>query len=151
MEILEHAGMTVMGVEVVARWEDLAVEVPQAWARLFAAVQQMPGRTPEQFVDVSLEVDDGRYRQVVGVIVDRAEPCPAAFRVVHIPAQRLLFHRHVGPVTEIASSFGAMLEWAGREGLGPTDFKLDIGYTPTGAEESHDLYVGLEPAPIPVQ
>ncbi|MFR9750943.1 effector binding domain-containing protein [Nocardia sp. 004] len=145
MEILEYPGATVMGIEVVARWQDLGAEVSRAWGRVFASSAELPVRASGQLVEVSLEITEGRYRELLGAVVDRSEPCPDGFSVVRIAPQRLLFHRHEGPVVDIAKSFGAMLAWAEREGNTPTDFKLDVGYTPTGEETAHDLYVGLDP------
>lgn len=145
MEITERDGLTVMGLEVTARWEDLWTEMPKAWKTLLARLEEIPHQASDRLVDVSLERRGDHYRQVIGAVVNRIERCPEGMTTIYIPPQRLVFHRHEGPVTGIADTFGEMLDWAREQGVETSDFKIDVGYTPEGTETRHDLYVGLTP------
>ncbi|HEV8314937.1 MAG TPA: GyrI-like domain-containing protein [Burkholderiaceae bacterium] len=145
--IIDHPEVFVVGLPVRAAWKALWVEMPKAWRELFARVGEIGAGAEPRLADVSLEVSaDGSYQQLVGACVGAVSLVPAGMRAVHIPAQRLLHHCHVGPLPAIAQSFGDMLSWAREHGVAVSDFKLDIGYTPSSREAAHDLYVGLAPA-----
>lgn len=88
---------------------------------------------------------DSAYLQLVGVPLREGAAVPHGFTAVHIPAQKLLRHRHVGTVAGIADSFGAMYAWARQHGVALGDFKLDFGYLPSGDETEHELLAGLLP------
>lgn len=53
---------------------------------------------------------------------------------------------HAFRIAGIAATFGAMYAWAREQGLAVSEFRIDVGYTPSGVETEHDLYVGLSPA-----
>jgi len=136
--------MIVVGLEVRASLRGLWREMPRAWEALFARAAEIAHRSGPTFVDVSVDVEDGVHRQVVGAQVSRAAEVPNGMTALEIPARRYLYHRHQGPLTGIANSFGSMRAWAQRKGLSVGDFKLDVGYTRGFAEKAHDLYLALE-------
>lgn len=143
MEVVERMAMQVIGIEVIAPWQDLWTRVPLAWEELRARSGEIGNRASESFVDVSVEERDGTYRQVVGAEVRPAEAVPEGMIVLEIPYGRFVHLRHEGGLEEIARSFGRMYAWAGAEGHRVDAFKLDAGYTQEGGERLHDLYVRL--------
>lgn len=143
MEIVEKGPLKVVGIEVVASWRDLWTEAPRAWEQLRARAGEIRNRTGEVFLDVSLEQNEGIYRQVVGAEVNSLEVVPAGMVGVEIPAHRYIRYRHQGTLEEIAESFGRIYEWASENGHEADSFKLDEGYTLTGDEREHDLYVRI--------
>lgn len=145
MELVDHKETFVAGVIVHAHWQRLFEEVPKAWQSLFQRAERLPERRPRTFVDVCLEASEGTYLQLVGFEISLAEEVPHGLRAIHVPAQRLLHHTHDGPVSTIATSFGAMYHWGKEHGVKLSEFKLDFGYTPNGNESRHELYVGLIP------
>ena len=144
MEIVELGGLIVIGLEVRATFRGLWREVPRAWEALFERSDEIPDRKGSAFVDVSVEVVDGLYRQVVGTEVARADAVPAGMVRVDVPGRRYVHWRHEGPVAGVANSFARMYDWARAEGLPTGVFKLDRGYTPGFHERAHDLYVAVE-------
>lgn len=137
--------MIVAGLWVQAQWQQLWEEVPKAWRQLFERLAEREDLRAGPFMDVSLGVVDSKYLELVGVRVSEEAQLFPGLKAIRIPAQRLLHHQHVGPVTGIAGTFGAMEAWARQQGLKLSEFKLDLGYTPAGEETAHDLYVGLQP------
>ncbi len=144
MDIVELGAMVVVGLEVRASFRGLWREVPRAWEALFARDAEIAHRCGPTFVGVSVDVEDGIHRQVVGAQVERAGDVPDGMTALDIPARRYLHHRHQGPLTGIATSFAKMQAWAQAKGLNAGDFKLDIGYTRGFTEKAHDLYLGIE-------
>lgn len=141
MEIVERGPFHVVGIEVVAPWSELWMEVPKAWSILRARAAEIPGRTGEVFVDVSVEEREGVYRQVVGAEVGAVGDVPDGMVAIEIPAQRYLHYRHEGTLEAIAESFGKMYAWGREHGVVLDAFKLDVGYTRSGEDDGHDLYV----------
>lgn len=145
MKLVDWKEMIIVGIPVSAQWRGLWEQVPKAWARLFEQVAVLEEIGAGPFVDVSLEEIDSVYSQLIGVPLKDGGRIPDGFKAVCIPAQKLLHHRHIGDVKDIANSFGEMYSWADKQGLRLSAFKLDLGYTMRGDETEHDLYVGLRP------
>ncbi|MGR9116878.1 MAG: GyrI-like domain-containing protein [Gammaproteobacteria bacterium] len=145
MEVVNHEEMIVSGLLVHAPLRHLRIEVPKAWRQLFDRASELEEIRIAPFMDICIGVADSMYLQLVGFQVGEETPIPKGLTTVHIPAQELLHHRHVGPVTSIANTFGDMYSWGEQNGLMLGEFKLDQGYTPAGGETEHDLYVGLWP------
>jgi predicted transcriptional regulator YdeE len=145
MKLVDFGEMIVAGVCVQGTWESLWQEVPKAWRHVFERAEQLETVRVGPYLDVCLGANDGNYLQLVGVPVRNCEAIQGGFTAVRIPAQRLLHQTHVGPLRDIAKSFGDMYAWAGRHGLKLGEFKLDFGYTRAGDEAKHELYVGLLP------
>lgn len=143
MQIVEREGSRVVGIQVVADWKNLWTEVPQAWKQLFERADEIRDRTAETFVDVSLEMNDGVYTELVGAEVNEAGTVPEGMVQVELPTRRYVHLRHEGPVAGIADAFGRMHAWADENEITTDDFKIDRGYTPGGDETVHDLYVRL--------
>lgn len=144
MDIVELGAMIVVGLEVRASFRGLWREVPRAWEALFARAAEIAHRAGPTFVDVSVDVEEGIHRQVVGAQVARAVQVPEGMTALEIPARRYLHHRHRGPLTGIAASFDTMRAWAEVKGVPTGDFKLDVGYTRGFTEKAHDLYLAIE-------
>lgn len=145
MEVVAREEMTVAGVLVHATWQRLWEDVPKAWRRVFQRAAELEALQAGPFIDVSLGMVDSAYLQLVGLPLRDGAPVPEGFQAVHIPAQKYLRCRHVGPVSTIADSFGAMYTWAKQHNLELGEFKLDIGYQPSGDETEHGLFAGLRP------
>lgn len=141
MEIVERHEVTIVGVEVVAPFAELAVVVPQAWARVFARHRDLAGG--DVLVEFSTDLGDGDYREMLGAVVEVPPmSLPEGWTVGKAPAGRYLHHRHLGDEAAIADTFAAMYRWAETNDLRPGPHKLDVGYR---ADHSgpHDLYLGL--------
>ncbi len=146
MHIVEMGPMTVVGIPVRARWEELWVKMPQVWREFRARYTEIEHRYSDGLIDVSLDQNADEYLQLVCARVTKGSQVPKGMRMIEIPSQRFVHHRHVGPVKEIAEGFGKMYQWAIEEGHPAGEFKIDIGYTVNGNEIEHDLYVGMLPS-----
>lgn len=143
MQIVERTAMTIVGIEVVAPFAELAVVVPQAWARVFARRSDLLSDPDDVFVEFSTDLGDGDYREILGVVVDALPASlPEGWSIAKASAGRYLHHRHLGDESTIADTFGAMHRWAEVNGLPVGVHKLDVGYRPDHAA-AHDLYLRL--------
>lgn len=141
MKIVEIPATTVVGLEVKASLRGLWRAMPRAWDELFSRAEELGPRLNASYVDVSVEVVDGIYHQVVGREVERADRVPEGMVALALPAMRCLHELHDGSVTQIIDTFDAMYAWARRNRIIAGDFKLDRGYTPGFREKAHDLYI----------
>lgn len=141
MEIVRRSALKVVGLPVHATWEQLWIDMPNAWREFFSRCDGIANRIADSFIDVTLAQHGGRYHQLIAAEVSAIDRLPEGMTALEIPAQNYLHHRHEGPLHAVASSFGAMLDWARRNGCALDEFKLDFGYTRAGTETSHELYV----------
>lgn len=132
----------VAGIVVIAGFDDLWTLVPAAWKQIFARKES---DLPDQrFAGASLTTGDGLYRETVGFVIEPdALPLPGFSRAI-LPAGSYIHCRHFGPAVNIADTFAAMYRFAEDEGLSLGNFKLDIGYSSSGEEVLHDLYVDIQ-------
>ncbi len=135
----------VIGLPVHATWQALWTEVPRTWEEFVGRRAEVDDAIGETFIDVSLDQTGDEYLQLVGLEVSRVDCIPAEMLAVEIPAQRYVFHKHIGPTSEIAGTFGRMYDWARQHDHDAGQFKIDIGYTVAGDEREHDLFIGLRP------
>ncbi|MDH6677592.1 putative transcriptional regulator YdeE [Rhodococcus sp. LBL1] len=143
MQVVERTAATIVGIEVVAPYAELAVVVPQAWARVFARRRDLLTGPDDVFVEFSTDLGGGDYREVLGVVVDSLPASlPEGWSIAKAPGGRYLHHRHLGDESTIADTFGAMHRWAEVNELQAGVHKLDVGYRPDRAV-AHDLYLGL--------
>lgn len=147
MNVVQRDSMLVVGILVRAPWEDLWEKMPGAWQDFFRRRDEIVHRAAESYVDVSLEQNGNEYLQLIGAEVSRIEHIPEGMAAVEIPAHTYIHHRHEGSLRGIAETFGAMYSWAREQGHEVGNFKLDIGYTPDGDEQHHDIHIGLQPEP----
>lgn len=145
MEVVERGEMIMAGLLVHAPLQRLGEEIPKAWQQLFKQDAELKRIKIAPYLDASLDIIDSKYLQLVGIAVREASSIPRDLVGIHIPAQRLLHHRHAGATATIGETFGAMYFWADQNGLKLSEFKVDMGYTPDGGEKEHDLYIGLWP------
>jgi predicted transcriptional regulator YdeE len=143
IETIELPELVIIGILVEAPWQALSTVVPAAWRELFAAET---GAT--SFLEASLSVEDGVYREIVGYLAAGKSEVPAGMTKVIIPAQRYLRLIHDGPLANIAQGFGELLAYAKATRLKVTDMKLDFGYLPGLPEGRHELHVALVPTPL---
>lgn len=143
IETIELPELVIIGILVEAPWQELPVKVPAAWRTLFAAET---GAT--SFLEASLSVEDGVYREIVGYLAARKSGVPEGMTKVVVPAQRYLRLVHDGPLTDIGRGFGQLLAHAKAAGLTATDMKLDFGYLPGLPDGRHELHVALAPEPL---
>lgn len=147
MTLVDRGPMTVVGLPIRAVWDDLWTEVPKAWETLFARLAEIQHRLDDRLIDVSLTKTGNEYLQLVGAHVSQVRRIPEGMCAVSIPPHRFIYNRHVGPVQDIAESFGTMYAWAREHAHSAGAFKVDIGYTVDGDELEHDLYIALAPDP----
>lgn len=143
IETIELPELVIIGILVDAPWQALPEKVPEAWRALFTA---KTGAT--SFLEASLSVEDGVYREIVGYLAASKSEVPEAMSKVIIPPQRYLRMVHDGPLTGIAQGFGTLLAHAKAAGLATTDMKLDFGYLPGLPDAPHELHVALAPEPL---
>ncbi len=147
MQVVDRAATTILGIEVVAPFAELAVVVPQAWARVFARRSDLLTGPDDVFVEFSTDLGDGDYREILGVVVDALpSSLPEGWSIAKAPAGRYLHHRHLGEEAAIADTFGAMYRWAEVNDLQAGAHKLDVGYRP-GRAGAHDLYLSVGQGP----
>jgi len=148
--MIEEVGqpdIAVIGILVECHWRDLHQKVPEAWSALFARADELP--IGARFLEVSIAIHNGKYRELVGALATGATPVPLGMYKLIIPANRYLRLVHDGPLEDIAQDFRRMLDHAEAKGLPVNDIKLDIGYAPGLPAGRHELYVGLEPFAAP--
>jgi len=143
IETIELPELVIIGLMVEARWQALSTDVPAAWRALFASET---GATA--FLEASLSVEDGIYREIVGYLAARKSEVPDGMSKVIIPAQRYLRLNYDGPLQGIGQAFGEVLAYAKASRLKTTDMKLDFGYLPGLPDGRHELHVALAPAPL---
>jgi predicted transcriptional regulator YdeE len=142
MELITRPRWFALGLEVTAYFDALKVEVPAAWARLYARVAELPRTVANTFVEVSTHLGEGRYREVVGIAAPADVVVPTGMTIVEVPSGDFLRHTHVGPVAEIAQGFGAMYGWADANNVVLGQWKVDSGYRPDGSGE-HELLIDV--------
>ena len=145
MRLVNKDALLVVGVPVRASWNDLWTEMPKAWRQFIGRQSAIANPVGDTFLDISLEKSGDNYLQLIGRQVSQVAAVPNDMHAVEIPPQSYIYHKHVGVTSEIAATFGKMYDWAKQQGYDASSFKLDIGYTASGDEHEHELYVGLAP------
>ena len=130
--------LVAIGIPVDARWDELPVEMPKAWTRLF---EMDTGAT--SFLGVSFEREFDMWHEFVGYLAARATEVPEGLVRIVIPPRRYLRLIHDGPVENIQAGFEALYHSAAVQGLNATDFKLDFGYLPGLPPGRHELHVAI--------
>jgi len=144
MEIVERGETAVIGIEVVAYFDQLRSEIPAAWRELFSRQVELHALGAGAFVEASSHLGDGLYREIIGavaVVVD--VPVPEGMTVAFLPGGRYVHHRHEGSVATITGGFQSVYDWAAEQGLTLGNRKLDVGYTADGVQQPHELYVDI--------
>jgi len=136
IETIDLPELVAIGIPVDALWNDLPVEMPKAWRRLF---ERDTGATA--FLGVSFEREFDMYHEFVGYLAARATDVPDGLARIVIPPRRYLRLIHDGPLDQIAASFEKLYHWAAVQNLNATDFKLDFGYQPGLPPGRHELHV----------
>ncbi|MFC0011450.1 GyrI-like domain-containing protein [Devosia nitrariae] len=147
VELVRLEPITVIGLRVEAPWNQLFEAVPDAWRQLFRRADDLRRfmSQKQSFLEVSVDVRDGVYTELVGVQAQNAPAaCPVEMRRLDIPAGEWLHLVHTGPLAGIADGFSALYAHAETAGLAVSDVKLDFGYTAAGEDRPHDLYLSLK-------
>lgn len=147
MNIITQSEILLIGIEVNAPRQALSTQIPDAWQQLYHQLDQLDPNGDPILVEVSLSCQQGIYRQLVSCQVTSSIPAPEGLTAIRIPPASYLHHTHEGPVSQIAETFGDMLQWAAQEHIPTSDLKLDFGYTQTKDEQSHELLIALQPPP----
>lgn len=130
--------LVAIGIPVDARWDELPVEMPKAWTRLF---EMDTGAT--SFLGVSFEREFDIWHEFVGYLAAKATEVPEGLVRIVIPPRRYLRLIHDGSVGNIQAGFEALYHAAAVQGLNSTDFKLDFGYLPGLPPGRHELHVAI--------
>jgi predicted transcriptional regulator YdeE len=138
IETIELPELVAIGIPVDARWDDLPVEVPKAWRRLF---EFDTGAT--SFLEVSFDREFDFYHEFVGYLAASKTDVPEGLVRIVIPARRYLRTIHDGPLENITKGFESLYAYAALQGLDATDFKLDFGYQPGLPPGRHELHVAI--------
>ncbi|MFY1652121.1 GyrI-like domain-containing protein [Solwaraspora sp. WMMB762] len=149
MQIVSREPVVVVGLPVVAPFQDLSTLVPAAWRQLFDRCADLPPSAGGTFAEASYHLGEGRYHEVVGVAVPPQTPISGQWAAAHVPAGDWAYCRHSGPVEQIGETFGAIEQWLREQGRTVGDMKLDLGYRADAQPQVHDLYVhvpGSDPA-----
>ncbi|NHC15446.1 GyrI-like domain-containing protein [Motilibacter deserti] len=142
MQILQRRPTVVAGLPVTAKFDQLAKEVPEAWARLFARRADLP--SPQRgYVELSAYVGDGVYAETLGVEVLPETRLRGEWALALLPAGDYVHHVFRGAVPDIGTAFGEMHDWAEGQGRTIGSRKLDVGYLPDGRDGQHELWVEL--------
>lgn len=138
IETIELPELVAIGIPVDAHWDDLPVEVPKAWRRLF---ELDTGAT--SFLEVSFERELDFYHEFVGYLAAGKTDVPEGLVRIVIPPRRYLRTLHDGPLVDIAKGFESLYAYAALHGLHATNFKLDFGYQPGLPPGRHELHVAI--------
>ncbi len=141
MEIEEKEAFTVIGIKVEADWQGLHKVMPPSWEKAKERLNEIEGRKEDVMMDVSLDVTDGQYTQLIGVGVEKDSEVPDGMEKVNIPTQKYIYEQHQGTLEGIAETFGRMYDWAEEHHVKAGDFKIDYGYRKDNTDQIHDLYV----------
>jgi predicted transcriptional regulator YdeE len=92
------------GFRVVAPWQELAIRVPEAWARLLAEMERGPGVTdPHVLYGPSLEGET--YSVWTCVAFDPTAALPAGWERLDLPARTYATRRYRGPQAGITAAY----------------------------------------------
>lgn len=144
MKVIEKEAFTVIGIKVEADWQSLHKIMPPSWEKAKERMDEIEGRKEDVMMDVSLDVTDGQYTQLIGVEVDKYSEVPDGMEKVDIPTQKYIYEQHQGALEGIAETFGRMYNWVEEHDIEAGDFKIDYGYFRDGSEEKHDLYIKID-------
>ncbi|MFC4403133.1 GyrI-like domain-containing protein [Gracilibacillus xinjiangensis] len=140
MEKVTLDQFTVAGMIIKSDWKGLHYEMPKKWTLFREKLSQIINRKSDKMMDISMHYEDGIYTQCICVEVDDSFKA-SELEIITIPSQSYLHYLHQGEVTEIAHSFGKMIEYAKMKQIPIDHMKVDIGYTYGGNEKVHDLYI----------
>jgi predicted transcriptional regulator YdeE len=126
VQLVDRPLFSVVGIEVVAPWDELFQAVPAAFKQLVERLEEIPHRSTGSLVDVSVEVRDGVYRELIGTPVDRIDAAPAGMIGLTFAAQRFVHHRHAGPVDAIAAAYQEIYDWGRAQGLALDDLHVRV-------------------------
>lgn len=143
MEIIEKGSLAIIGIKVEAGWRELHSKMPEVWAIAKKRLTKIKKRKEDVMMDLSLEVTNGRYTQLIGIKVEQSATAPDGMKKVEIPAQKYIHYRHEGELSCITESFGRMYDWANKQDIKADDFKIDYGYLRDGSEDVHELYIKI--------
>ena len=141
MQIVRREPLVVIGIPVVAPFQDLSALVPAAWRELFDRCGELPSSGDGTFAEVSYYLGEGRYHEVVGMAVPAQTPMSGQWALAHVPAGNWAHCRHTGPVEEIGETFGAIEQWLREQGQTVGGMKLDLGYRADDRPQVHELHV----------
>jgi predicted transcriptional regulator YdeE len=141
MKIVAKEAFTVIGIKVEADWQGLHKVMPSSWEKAKERLDEIEGRKDDVMMDVSLDVTDGQYTQLIGVEVEKGSVVPDEMEKVDIPTQKYIYEQHQGALEGIAETFGRMYDWAEEHDVKTGDFKIDYGYLKDNTDHVHDLYV----------
>jgi predicted transcriptional regulator YdeE len=141
MKVVTLPEITLIGIEVKAHWKELHQKMPEAWEQLFTRKEELTNRTTDTYTEISVNVKDEIYTQIVGAEVKAGQPVPSGMTSLQIPKQTYLHFHHNGALAQIADSYGKMYDYADKSDLITNEFKIDRGYLPGLPDSPHDLYI----------
>lgn len=143
MKVVEKVEMTVIGIKITRDWKGLIRDMPLKWEEFKSRLVYINQRKSDVMMDISLEEKNTMYTQCICVEVPYDAEIPEGMEKITIPSARYLHHNHVGSLASIAETFGKMYQYGKESGLDLDTMKIDMGYTTSGNESTHDLYIKL--------
>lgn len=143
VDVVRKASFKVVGVQVIARWNQLWELMPDAWNDFVTRYADIKNRVSHAFMDLTLGRHGDEFTQLICCEVTSFDDIPPGMVAVEIPDQDYIHLRHDGPIARINAAFGEMHDWAYARDYTLDDFRFDAGYSPDGQDNEHDLYVRL--------
>jgi len=139
-ELITKNEFEVIGMKITCDMSQLHTEMPKLWKSFMERVGEIKNRINDYAIDISLEVIERDFTQLICVEVSDLSYIPVGMVGMIIPSQSYGYLKHEGQVEDIWKSFAALQNWIVEKGftLDPLDFKMD--YCPSNDALPHELY-----------
>ncbi len=154
-----RGALTLVGIPVMAPFQELGQRVPCAWRELLEQVKALPHRVdPEVFYGVFRDPEPSRdgaptlYTYWVTTEVSALGTLPPGLRALSVPARRYAVVTCQGGPERIEASYLALAEWISSKGFRPGPESLGLErydarrqrLTPPYESFDYDIYKPLE-------
>jgi predicted transcriptional regulator YdeE len=156
---VSRGDLTLVGIPVVAPFQELGQRVPSAWRELLNQVKDLPHRVdPELFYGVFRDPEPSRegqpalYTYWVTTEVSAREALPPGLSALSVPARRYAVMTCQGGPERIQPAYLALAEWITAKGYRPRPESLGLELydarrqrlTPPYEAFDFDIYKPLE-------
>ncbi|ABC29809.1 uncharacterized protein conserved in bacteria [Hahella chejuensis KCTC 2396] len=147
-QVKELPAFTLIGMEY--RSSDVRDSIPMLWGRYLPREDEIRGRVNHEVsYGLCLPLEDGEFRYIAGVEVEKGTPVPEGMVSVTVAAARYAVLTHTGPVAGLNATFRKAcsrdLPESGLERVDGPDFELyDRRFMgPDSAESQVDIYLSI--------